>query len=207
MPLSPAVARELLHTRAIEICGYLREDDLFDIEARLTDVKPNGFRNADRGEVGNGEPLHEMWMRVTVDDTMTIVAAEAVTEHGPYHECAGGAASYGRLVGLRIRPGFLKEANQRLGGPVGCTHIRELLQQVATTAFQSMWQLRAKRRAPGGAAEEDGSAQLLNTCFAYASSSPAVAKRWPHLHTGPDALHPAGGGEVVQSAVAVSSAP
>ena len=116
------------------------------------------------------------------------------------------AASYGRLVGLQIRAGFLKAANQRLGGPVGCTHIRELLQQVATTAFQSMWQLRAKRKSPGGAADEDGSARLLNTCFAYASSSPAVAKRWPHLHTGPDALHPAGS-EGVQSAEAVSSAP
>jgi hypothetical protein len=206
MPLSPAVARELLHTRSIEIRGYLRDDDLFDIEGHITDVKPYGFRNADRGDVRADNPLHDMWVRITIDDRMTIVAAEAVTEHGPYNECAGGAASYSRLVGLRIRPGFLKEANHRLAGPIGCTHIRELLQQVATTAYQSMWQIRAKRKAPGRAghaADEDGSARLLNTCFAYASSSPAVAKRWPHLHTGPDALHPA----AAQSTAALSSEP
>ncbi|MCW3475907.1 DUF2889 domain-containing protein [Limobrevibacterium gyesilva] len=198
MPLSEPVERERLHTRAIRIEGFRRSDGLYDIEAHLTDTKAYGFSSIDRGFIGPGEPLHEMWVRLTVDDRMVIVACEAATEHGPFTICGGGAASYASLVGLRIKPGFLKEANARIGGTAGCTHLRELLQQIATTAFQTMWPVRSKREAEareqaapsGKVSESDGSARLLNTCFAYASSGPVVRRRWPHLYTGPDAVHP-----------------
>jgi hypothetical protein len=40
MPLSPPVSREELHTRAITLHGYRRDDGLFDIEAHLIDTKP-----------------------------------------------------------------------------------------------------------------------------------------------------------------------
>ena len=189
MPLRAPVERELIHTRAIDIRGYQRSDGLFDIEAHLMDTKTRGFRNLDRGFVEAGSPLHEMWVRLTIDDRMVIVESAASTEHGPYTVCTGGARSYAELTGLRIKPGFLREANARLGGSAGCTHLREMLQEIATTAYQTMWNLRARNDDPPNA-DADGSARLLNTCFAYASSSPAVAKRWPHLYTGPDALHP-----------------
>ena len=40
MPLSaPAAPRRRLHTRRITFEGFQREDGLFDIDARLTDVK------------------------------------------------------------------------------------------------------------------------------------------------------------------------
>jgi hypothetical protein len=175
-----------LHARAIRIEGFLRTDGLFDIEARLVDTKDRGFSTLDRGTIEPDEPLHEMLVRVTVDDTMLIVAAEAVTEHGPFAICPGGAASYASLVGLRIRPGFLKEATQRLGGTVGCTHLRELLQQIGTTAFQTTWPLRAKRGQEPGATR-DASTRLIDTCFGYDSTGPVVKRRWPHLYRGPDA--------------------
>jgi hypothetical protein len=136
-----------------------------------------------------------MFVRLTFDERMTIVAAEAVTQSGPYASCGGGAASYANLVGLRIRPGFLREANARMAGPNGCTHLREMLQEIATTALQTMWPVRSRRRAetaetPDQAAarekaDEDRDAhRMLNTCHAYAADGAVVEQRWPHLFTG-----------------------
>lgn len=197
MPLSPPVAREPMHSRDITLRGFQREDGLIEVEAHLVDTKPYPFGNVDRGTVVPGEPLHEMWVRVTVDDALMIVACEAVTEHGPFFTCHGGAESMARLVGLSIKPGFLKAANARLGGVHGCTHLREMLQQIATVVLQTLWPVRSRREAAalhaarqsgtlteGQVASEDGSARLLNTCHAYASDGPVVQRRWPHLFTG-----------------------
>ena len=57
------------------------------------------------------------------------------------------------LVGLQIKAGFLREVNHRVGGTVGCTHLRELLQQMATTAFQTINPARAKREIDAKIAE------------------------------------------------------
>jgi hypothetical protein len=196
MPLSQSVEREQLHLRDIQVRGYRRADGLMDIEAHLRDLKSHPFSNTDRGTVEVGEPLHEMWVRLTVDMGMTIIASEASTEHGPFSICPHGAESFTRLAGLSIQAGFLKAANQRLGGTEGCTHLRELLQQVATTAFQTMWSMKVRRetekdpdyrpdQAPEGRpASLEGASRLVNTCFAYASDGPVVQRRWPQLYTG-----------------------
>ncbi|MBV9538711.1 MAG: DUF2889 domain-containing protein, partial [Acidisphaera sp.] len=131
MTLSAPAAREVLHTRAITIDGYRRQDGLFDVEARLADTKSYGFDNLDRGRIEPGEKLHGMLARITLNTDMVIVAAEAVTEHGPFAICGDGAASFASLAGLRVAPGFLKAAHARLAGTRGCTHLRELLQQMA----------------------------------------------------------------------------
>ena len=193
MKLSPPAARKKLHTRTIVIDGFERADGLFDVEAHLTDVKTYSFDNEHRGQVAPGTPLHDMFVRLTFDERMTIVAAEAVTEAGPYMTCGGGAASYATLVGLRIKPGFLREANARMAGPLGCTHLREMLQEIATTALQTMWPVRSRRnaetpeqRAAREKTLDDRDAHLmLDTCHAYAATGPVVQQRWPHLYTGP----------------------
>ena len=177
MPLSQGAERELLHTREITICGYQRTDGLIDIEAQLIDTKSYTFTNEDRGEIPAGEPLHGMSLRMTVDDRLTIIACEAVTDYGPWAPCPAAAHSFSRLAGLRIRPGFLKHALERVAGAEGCTHLRELLQQVATTAYQTMYSVRMRR-----GVRMDDKPILLNTCLAYASDSPVVARRWPELY-------------------------
>jgi hypothetical protein len=195
MPLSPPVSREELHTRAITLHGYRRDDGLFDIEAHLIDTKPFALPSEDRGQIPAGEPLHEMWMRLTVDQAMQIVASEAATDHSPYAVCPEAAPNFARLVGLQIRSGFLKEAALRVGGAVGCTHLRELLQQMATTAFQTVMPARARKElgnATGDALDTrisdhmGGAERMLNTCLAYAAGSPVVKRRWPHLYAGGD---------------------
>jgi hypothetical protein len=206
MPLSQSQERELLHSRDIVLRGYRRADGLYDIEAQLTDAKSYGFGSQDRGYIAAGEPIHGMWLRLTVDEERRIVACEAASDHTPYTVCPAAAPNFTRLAGLRIRPGFLREAAKRVGGTMGCTHLRELLQQMATTAFQTIDSARARQEAAAaGEVDEPGSDRgdvriaekmggppaILNTCIAYGSDSPVVRRRWPHLYTG-DAAAEAG---------------
>ena len=183
MPLSEPPERELLHRRDIALRGYRRADGLFDIEAHLTDTKTYGFPSEDRGFVASGEPLHGMWMRMTVDDDLKIAAFEAATEYGPYAVCPAAAPNFARLAGLSIKRGFLRAAAERVGGVQGCTHLRELLQQMATVAIQTLYSVRTRRDAEG----QPETPSMLNTCMAYAPDSPVVKRRWPHLYTGADA--------------------
>lgn len=201
MPLSPPAERERLHTRAIEINGYRRIDGLYDIEAHLTDSKSFSQTNYDRGTIAAGEPVHDMWIRLTVDEAMLIHDVQAVSDKTPYVLCPTAAPNFTRLTGLRIKAGFLREANQLVGGTIGCTHLRELLQQIATTAFQTINPARAKREmeregvkdAPGSDALDKritekwgGGNRILNTCLAYDDKGPLVKRRWPHLYKGDD---------------------
>jgi len=202
LPLSPAAARQPMHTRRIRLDGFMRDDGLMDVEAHLVDTKPYAFETIDRGAITPGTPLHEMRVRITVDAAMTIVAAEAVTEHGPFFTCGGGAASFSKLVGLTIRAGFMRAANAPLTGVQGCTHIREMLQQIATVALQTMWPVRARQEeeaagnpSGGDLWEADGSARLIDTCHAYSSAGAVVRRRWPHLYTGTGTDGAAGQGE------------
>ena len=69
MPLPPSVDREELHLRRIEMRGYRRSDGLYDIEARLTDTKSHTFQR-DEGSIFAGVPLHDMWLRLVVDEDL-----------------------------------------------------------------------------------------------------------------------------------------
>jgi hypothetical protein len=181
MPLTTAVNRELLHSRDIVLRGYRREDGLYDIEAQLTDTKTVGFANEDRGWVEPGEPLHGMWMRLTVDEDLTIVACEAAIDHSPYAVCPGAAPNFSRLAGLRIKPGFLRHAMARVGGTQGCTHLRELLQQMGTTAYQSVFPARERRKSEAQTGKKPA---IIDSCLAYASDGPVVRRNWPQFFTG-----------------------
>ena len=182
MPLSPSqTPREHLHTRRIELNGFHRDDGLFDVEAHLTDTKSLSFDLQDRGHISPGEPLHQMSMRMTVDDTMTIVAFEAVTDHAPYRICPEIAPAYAKLVGLQIRSGFLRAVAERVGGVHGCTHLRELMQPMATVAFQTLSTQRFAREAQRPAHAKP---TMLNTCYAYREDGPVVQRNWPAFYTG-----------------------
>lgn len=186
MPLSPPAEREPMHTRTIECRGFRRRDGLWDIEGHLTDIKSYAFENQDRGTIEPGEPLHDMWIRLTVDDRMTIQAVEAVTDAAPYHVCPAITPNFQRLVGERIKSGFTARVKQLLGGVEGCTHLVDLLGPVATTAFQTIFPVLARERA--GQPEGDGKASkrplLINTCHAFASDGDLVRQRWPDHYTG-----------------------
>jgi hypothetical protein len=180
MPLPTPVAREHLHDRRVHCAGFRREDGLWDIEGHLVDTKTYGFDNHQRGRIAPGTPIHEMWLRVTIDDEMQIHAVQAATDHAPYSICPAILPNFQRLVGLRIGPGFRRKVSERLGGIEGCTHLVELLGPLATTAFQSM----AGQRRARQAADPAHRPRWLDTCHAHASSSAVVKERFPQHYTG-----------------------
>ncbi|WP_111398288.1 DUF2889 domain-containing protein [Humitalea rosea] len=177
MPLSPpASPRSPLHRRSLVMHGFRREDGLFDIEGHLQDTKSYAFDNDDRGRVEPGEELHGMWIRLTITDHLEIVSAEAVSDFTPYAICPQAAPNFAALAGLKIGPGFNRAVNERVGGILGCTHLREMLGQMATVAYQTLVGQR-KKRTDAEAAHKRPS--ILGTCLAYAPDSPVVARRWP----------------------------
>ncbi len=185
MPLSPASQRQPIHGRQIDCRGYRRDDGLWDIEGHLVDIKTYAFDSDYRGRIEPGDPVHEMWVRVTVDDNLVIRAIEAVTDKSPFPACPAITANFARLEGLRIRPGFLSQVRERLGGIEGCTHLVELMGPVATTAYQTVYPYR--RRLAGGdrppAPKERP--RLIDTCHAFRSDGEVVKRLWPDYYTGP----------------------
>lgn len=181
MPLSEPAPRRLIHERVVECRGYARDDGLWDIEGRLVDTKTYDFPNIDRGGViRSGEPIHGMWLRITVDDAYTIRDAEAALDYGPYTVCGDIAPAFSVLVGERIVPGFTRRVRELLGGTKGCTHLVELLGPIATTAFQTIAPMKW-RTDPAARTKRPRS---LNQCHAYRSDGPVVARDWPAFYTG-----------------------
>jgi hypothetical protein len=184
MPLSPPADREALHRRAITMHGFRRADGLFDIEGHLEDTKTYPFANLDRGTIQPGEALHGMWIRLTVDEDLVIMACEAVTDSSPYAICPQVAPNFAALEGVRIGPGFTRAVKERVGGVHGCTHLREMLAQMATVAFQTIYPVRRKREMDDPKAAEAARNRMIGTCFAYAPDSPVVTERWGKAEPG-----------------------
>ena len=174
--LDPTVARKPLHKRAIEIQGYLREDGLYDIEGHLVDTKPYDFKLA-AGVRNAGDPIHGMWLRITVDRNLNIVDAAAAMDSIPYVDhCGAIVPAYKLLIGLAIRPGYHQRLKELLGGVRGCTHVTELAGALATAVFQTMAGQRVQ--------DPDRKPFQLDRCHALALTGPAVAKYYPRWYKG-----------------------
>jgi len=189
MPLSPSVERELVHDRTVVCRGWRRSDGNWDIEGHLVDTKTYGFPNEYRGFVEAGQPIHDMWLRLTIDRDLTVVGAEAVTDTGPFPVCPDIAPNFQRLVGLSIGKGWRGAVRERLGGAEGCTHLVELLGPLATTAYQTIFGEMARERReaeargePAAPQDPDKRPRLLNSCHAFSESGPVVAKLWPRWY-------------------------
>lgn len=181
MSLPSSAARKLAHTRTYDCKGYEREDGLWDIEGRLIETKPFSLRmNLGSRELAAGEAMHDMWMRITIDDDLNIHDAIAATDAGPFAPCGDITHKFGQLKGKRIGRGWTKELREIFGGPHGCTHHWELLGRLATVAYQTTYtKNRGKQRKPGEIPHQ------FNTCHMYSANSVETLRRWPDLYTGP----------------------
>jgi len=178
MPLPlPSVSRTLVHTRRLRFEAYKRTDGLWDVDAHLTDVKPFDYRLSS-GIRPAGQPVHDMWIRLTVDRDLTVIEASVVTDAGPYAGvCSVRGPDYGReLVGLNLRRNFRMVVQSKFGRIAGCTHLNEVLAQFPTAAIQAM----AGEKVDN---EDDGSKPFqLDQCHALDTRGDTVRRYYPRWY-------------------------
>jgi len=180
MPLSPAQPRRPLHTRNVRYEAFARNDSLCDINAHIVDTKPLDYplsavvRSA-------GEPVHEMWVRVTIDRHFVIRDIEAATDWMPYPEaCDRITPEYRKLIGTSLIKGFRKTLHDRLGHVHGCTHITEMLSYLPTAAVQTF---------AGLVRDNDDSEHKpfqLDRCHALETTTETVRRFYPKWYRGTD---------------------
>jgi hypothetical protein len=181
MPISKPARRKLQHTREIYCRGYARADGLWDIEGTLVDSKTYDFKNTDRDYISAGEALHDMTIRLTVDENLKVHEAEASTDASPYTMCPDITSAYSCLKGLSIKPGWRRAVRERLGGANGCTHLTDmLLGPLAVAAFHTV--SAATRKNSESEDIVTSTPALLNTCHTYANTSPIVKRTWPEFY-------------------------
>ena len=181
MSLPPPQPRKHLHHRQVSYNGYLREDGLWDIEAHMTDTKAYPMVSAEKGAMPAGTPIHDMFIRVTVDDTMTIREIAAVMQSRPFQECLQAQDPMQKMVGVTMGPGWRQAIENAVGSTKGCTHLRELLFNMATAAYQTIPVFQAHRdnlmNMPPSANGQPP--RHLNKCLAWDFNGPVVQRHYP----------------------------
>lgn len=180
-PPSGAVDRTLMHTRQVQYRCYERADGLWDLEGELVDTKTHPVGLYERGQVPPGEPIHHMLVRLVLDDGFTVRAVETRMIHQPLHECGQAVAPMQRMVGATMARGWRQSIEAALGNVQGCAHLRELLQNMATAAFQSIPSALAYRRGDGSKPDAPGEGPpfQLGRCITWDVDGPAVARHYP----------------------------
>jgi hypothetical protein len=179
MPLSAAADRRPIHTRRIACQGYLRDDGMWDFEGRLSDTKTYPFESEWRGDVAAGEAIHDMLVRLTVDENFIIRGVEACSDSTPYPPCQEVPPTLSALVGESIGHGWSRTVRKLVGGRGGCTHMTELLGRMGTVCFQTIYPYRAAQRGEEARPKEP---LLMNSCHAYRDDGPLIAKHYPEHH-------------------------
>ncbi|WP_454825851.1 DUF2889 domain-containing protein [Paraburkholderia xenovorans] len=165
--------RRLAHTRTITCRGYELADGLWEVELRLTDVKPDDLVLRSGIRFG-GMPIHDMAVRVIFDESMFVREVIATTVGSPYPgTCGNVTPAYEALTGINLMRGFRQMVKQAIPVESGCTHLTELLALAPTTAVQTLVEARKDRKAGEMPYE-------IGRCHALSSSGAIVQKHYPH---------------------------
>lgn len=177
--LPPAQPRQLAHTRQVTFHGYRRDDGLWDIEAHLRDAKPVPFTIPSERTWAANEPIHDMSIRLTVD-TQLVIRDIAVAMHKvPHAGCPEAAPPMHKMIGCTLGAGWRRAIEENLGNDKGCTHLRELLFNMATAAFQSVTGTFATQNA-------DTPPPHLGRCMTWGFNSPLVERLHPVFFKWPE---------------------
>lgn len=170
----PAPRREI-HHRTMDMQAFARDDGLFDVEARLIDRKPFDYvRPSSPKPVPAGQPLHDLWIRLTLDADFVVRAIEASPDVTPWTLCKEAPATLQVLVGERVARGWSSKVKERLRGAAGCTHLAEMLVTMGTTALQGIHGSDPNRKLTAES--------KIDTCYAYGQQRSVVKLLWPQRH-------------------------
>lgn len=124
-----------------------------------------------------GMPVHDMRVRMTIDQTLTIREMEAVSDAMPYPgECDGITPAYKKLIGMKIEAGFRLRVLQMMGGVKGCSHLTEIVCVMASGAIQTLAGQLPSWHDP------DKRPFQINGCHALVDTGEAVRKYYPRWH-------------------------
>jgi hypothetical protein len=183
MGLPESVSREKKHQRKIDCEGYLRSDGLWDIDVHMVDTRTYDCTYDEfhrDGGIRAGEPVHDMWLRFTIDLDFLIHDVQAASDQTPFSICPRAAGAMREIIGLRIGYGWIKQVRERVGADTSCTHLMDLLGQLAATAYQTLHAALEERDAKRKDREKP---PILDTCIALSSSGDVVRNLWPEFYT------------------------
>ena len=183
MTLPSSNNRKKIHNRNIQCEGFKREDGLWDIEGHLKDTKTYGFKNDYRGVIDAGMAIHDMSIRLTLDDNLKIVDIYVSMDSHPYNICPKIVPNFKKLIGINISKGFRKNVYSKVGGIEGCTHLVELLFPIATTAFQTIYSYKAFKKDKNKDRNENPPI-LINTCHSWSENNEVIKNYFPKFYKG-----------------------
>jgi hypothetical protein len=179
--------RKLSHTRTVVYSGFEREDGMWDIEAALTDVKTYNFVIPSQGPREAGQPIHGLNIRLTVDDQFIIHEVFTDMAHIPHPECDQAPQGMHLLIGCHLGSGWRKAIDARIGGTAGCTHLREMLFNMATAAYQTIPSARQFRNQQAGLPDEVPTTPPphVGKCMSWALAGSVVQRHYPMFYQKP----------------------
>jgi len=183
MTLSSPNNRKKIHNRTIQCEGFRREDGLWDIEGHLKDTKTYSFKNDSRGDITAGMAIHDMSIRLTLNDNLKIIDICVSMDSHPYNICPEIVPNFKKLIGINISKGFRKNVYSKVGGVEGCTHLVELLFPIATTAFQTIYSYKAFKKAIIKT-KNDSPPTLINTCHSWNENNEVIKNYFPKFYKG-----------------------
>ncbi len=179
MHLPSPQPRVAAHTRQVTYHGYRREDGLWDIEAHLRDSKHAAFEVPGERAWAAHEPIHDLLIRLTVDPQLVVRDIAVAMPSTPHDDCVQTQAPLQRMVGCSLISGWRKTIEERLGREKGCAHLRELLFNMATAAFQTV---------QGTFAVNDANVPPphLGKCTTWGFGTELVKRRYPTFYMWPE---------------------
>lgn len=178
--------RKLMHTRSITVQVFARDDGLWELDAKLQDIKTRDITLAKELRRA-GEPVHDMLLRLVVDKRLNILAAGAATHWMPYPgHCDDHDNVYAKLVGLNLLKGFRRELGERLGGVQGCTHLTELCQVLPTAVIQAFAGVVLDTHEGKG---DDKPPFQIDRCHALSRDAEVVKIHFPRWYRKPASSH------------------
>ncbi len=175
MPLSPVANRTPKHLRDVRYRSFEREDGLWDIEGELVDTKAYDLVLAGERKRKAGDAIHHMWIRCTINTDLVVQAIEVSMDAHPLGGCPQALPAMQKMVGSCMARGWRKAIEANLGNIAGCTHMRELLFNMATAAFQSLAQTAFNATDPSQPPRH------LGQCTGWDFNGTAVATIYPQF--------------------------
>lgn len=179
-----SVMREHLHTRSVAFNGYKRSDGLWDIESEMSDVRHYETWSPEKATLPAGQPIHNIAIQVTLDDQLTIQTISVRMKHTPFQLCAEVESRLQGMVGVTMGNGWRRTINLHLGGTQNCSHLRELLYNMATVAFQTIPVYHAQTQRKLGRPPEATTEPpyFLGQCSSWRLDGPVVQRFYPQFY-------------------------